>query len=65
IDVWGFAADEVRRVTLGGRTATLRDNVFYVFQPLKLTSTARLPKTLGTLVVTYRDGRPAARVAIH
>jgi len=65
IDVWGLAADDVSDVVLGRRTAALHDNVFFVSRPMTLTSTAHLPKTFGTLTVSYRDGRPAARVAIR
>jgi len=65
IAVYGIAADRVARVSLGSHAATVRDNVFILTRTLKLTSTAHLPKTFGTLVVTYRDGRPPARVPIR
>ncbi|HEY3921242.1 MAG TPA: hypothetical protein VGL76_03915 [Gaiellaceae bacterium] len=65
IDIWGLAANNVSHLRLGSKSATLRDNVFFVFRPMKLTSTAHLPKTFGTLLVTYRDGRAPARVVIH
>jgi hypothetical protein len=65
IEVWGIAADGVARVSLGAQTATVRDNVFFLTRRMKLTSTANLPKSFGTLVVTYRDGRPRVRVLIR
>jgi hypothetical protein len=65
IAVYGIAADGVARVSLGSQTATIHDNVFFLTRPMKLTSTAHLPKTFGTLTVSYRDGRPPARVALR
>ena len=65
IAVYGIAADGVARVSLGSQTATVRDNVFLLTRTMKLTSTAHLPKTFGTLTVSYRDGRPPARVVIR
>ena len=63
--VFGVAADDVARVSLGGRTATVHNNVFVLSHPLKLTSAAHLPKTFGTLTVAYRDGRLPAQVPIR
>jgi hypothetical protein len=63
--VFGIAADDVTRVSLGARSVTVHDNVFVFSRPLKLTSAAHLPKTFGTLTVSYRGGRPPARVAIR
>ncbi len=65
IAVFGIAADGVARVSLGSQTATVHDNVFFLTKPMKLTSTAHLPKTFGMLAVSYRDGRPQARVPIR
>lgn len=65
IAVYGIAADDVDRVSLGSETATVRDNVFFLTRRMKLTSTAHLPKTFGTLAVSYRDGRVPARVPIR
>lgn len=62
IDIYGIAADDVARVSLGGVTAMLRDNVFVLSRAMKLSP---LPKTFGTLTVTYRDGRPPAAVVIR
>ena len=57
IDLVGFAADDVTRITLlwgrHMRRATLNDNVFAVSQPVNLTSTTLPP--LGRLRVDYRD----------
>jgi hypothetical protein len=62
IAVYGIAADDVARVSLGGRSATVRDNVFVLSRTMKLSP---LPKTFGTLTVTYRGGRSPASVVIH
>lgn len=62
IAINGIAADDVARVSLGSRTATVHDNVFFLTRAMKLSP---LPKTFGTLVVRYRDGRPPARVVIR
>jgi hypothetical protein len=62
IAVYGVAADDVARVSLGKQTATVRDNVFFLTRAMKLSP---LPKTFGTLTVTYRDRRPPARVALR
>ena len=62
IAVYGIAADDVARVSLGGRSATVRGNVFVLSRTMKLNP---LPKTFGTLTVTYRDGRSPASVVIH
>ncbi|HVH50765.1 MAG TPA: hypothetical protein VM690_01345 [Gaiellaceae bacterium] len=63
--VFGVAADDVARVSLGGQVAAVHDNVFILSRPLKLTSTAHLPKTFGTLTVWYRNGGGQARVSIR
>jgi hypothetical protein len=63
IDVWGIAAGDVSRVVLGRRAATLDDNVFFVTRSMKLAS--HLPKTFGTLIVSYRGSRPPERVVIR
>jgi hypothetical protein len=60
-----MTADRVARVSLGSQTATVRDNVFFLARTMKLTSTAHLPKSFGTLIVSYRDGRPRARVPVR
>lgn len=65
IDVWGIAANDVSAVTLGSRAATLQHNVFFVSRVMKITSTSHLPKTWGTLTVSYRTGRVPVRVVIH
>jgi hypothetical protein len=62
IDIYGIAADDVARVSLGGETATVRDNVFFLSRAMKLSP---LPKTFGTLRITYRGGRPQASVVIR
>jgi len=58
----GLAADDVARVTLGRTTVAVHDNVFTVSRTTKPGVSSSM---FGTLVVTYRDGRPPARVAIH
>lgn len=63
IVVFGIAADDVGRVSLGATAVTVRDNVFLLSQRMK--PAAHVPKTFGTLVVSYRDGRPPARVPIR
>jgi hypothetical protein len=63
IAVYGIAADDVARVSLGTRTATVHDNVFFLARRMELTR--HLPKTFGTLVVSYRGHRPSARVTIR
>lgn len=65
IAVYGIAADDIARVSLGSETATVHDNVFFLTRRMKLASTAHLPKTFGTLVVSSRDGRAPARVPIR
>jgi hypothetical protein len=62
IAVYGLAADGVKSVSLGSHTATVHDNVFFLTRTVKLSP---LPKTFGTLVVTYRDGRAPARVTLR
>jgi hypothetical protein len=62
IAVKGIAADDVARVSLGKQTATVHDNVFFLTRAMKLSP---LPKTFGTLVVAYRDGRPPTRVTMR
>ena len=62
--VFGIASDAVRRVSLMGRAVTVRDNVFILSQSVHL-APGHVPKTFGTLTVTYRDGRPARHVPLH
>lgn len=62
ITLYGIARDDVSRVSLGGQTATVRDNVFVLSRTMKLSP---LPKTFGTLRITYRGGRPPASVVIR
>jgi hypothetical protein len=68
IDVIGLAANDVARVVLtdGVRRwpARLRDNVFSVARPIVLRTVRHIPP-LGTLVVSYRGGKPAARVPLR
>ncbi|HJQ74860.1 MAG TPA: hypothetical protein VJ814_08235 [Gaiellaceae bacterium] len=68
IDLVGLAADDVSAVAIEhGRTvqrASLRDNVFFVHQPVTLTP-GRSSYRLGTLEISYRDGRPKAAVPIR
>lgn len=63
IVVFGMAADDVKRVSLGAQTTAVHENVFLLSLPMK--PAAHVPKTFGTLVVSYRDGRPPARVALR
>lgn len=63
IAVYGIAGDDVARVSLGGQTSVVRDNVFFLTRAMKLT--AQLPKTFGTLRITYRDGRSPAAVVMR
>jgi hypothetical protein len=61
--VFGVAADDVARVSIGGRTAAVHDNAFTLSRPMK--RAAHVPKTFGVLGIVYRDSRPPARVVIR
>jgi hypothetical protein len=66
-DVIGIAADDVSRVVLvgGGRRwrAPLHDNLFVVSRRFRI-GAVQHSTSLGSLVVSYRDGRKPRRVAL-
>jgi len=68
VDVVGIAADDVSGVVLEyGKTeqrASLRDNIYFVHRPASFTRGEHSFR-LGTLTISYRDGRPKTGVPLR